>query len=236
MLMIRQKSSLALKLRRPYRCGVLTVIPGFLMGLTLIVAIGAQNVFVLRQGLRREHIGVVVAICAVSDAMLIVTGVAGLGRLLDTAPMLVTAATWGGAVFLCGYAVVAARRALRPSAQGLITDDGATPAPAGPTRPTGTITQSRVLTVAGTTAALTWLNPHVYLDTVVFLGSIAVSYGETRWWFATGAVLASLVWFCALGFGARFLSRWLRTPTAWRVLDGVIAAVMLGLAVSLVLR
>ncbi|QVQ54880.1 amino acid transporter [Spiractinospora alimapuensis] len=207
------------------------------MGLTLIVAIGAQNVFVLRQGLRREHVGVVVAICAVSDAVLILTGVAGLGRLLDTAPVLVTAATWGGAAFLCGYAVVAARRALRPGGHGLLSDDDAGPdSPASPSGPRGTLTGSRVVAVAGTTAALTWLNPHVYLDTVVFLGSIAASYGETRWWFAGGAVLASLVWFCALGFGARFLGRWLRTPTAWRALDGAIAVVMLGLAVSLVLR
>lgn len=208
----------------------MTVVSGFSLGLALIVAIGAQNVFVLRQGLRREHVGVVVAICALSDVVLILIGVVGLGRLVEAVPWLAEAARWGGAAFLCGYAALAARRAWRPAGDGL-------DASADPDRPGavgGTLTRSRLAPAAWTAAALTWLNPHVYLDTVFLLGSVAATHGENRGWFALGAVTASLVWFTALGYGARYLGRWLRTPRAWRVLDGVIAAIMVALAFSLV--
>lgn len=205
------------------------LVPGFFLGLSLIVAIGAQNVFVLRQGIRREHVGVVVAICVASDAVLIVCGVAGLDRLVGAAPWIADAARWGGAIFLLGYAAMAARRAAAPTAEGLVVG---TAADGG--RPGSTLTATRVAPVAATALALTWLNPHVYLDTVFLLGSLASTHGDDRWSFAGGAVLASVVWFSSLGLGARLATRWLRTPTSWRVLDGAIAAVMVVMAVRLV--
>lgn len=195
---------------------------GFGLGLSLIVAIGAQNVFVLRQGIRREHIGAVVAICAVSDALLIAAGIAGLGAVLAVAPWLVDVVRWLGAAFLLGYAVLAARRVWRPRS-GLEADTGAAPRLA------------RLSGVVLTALALTWLNPHVYLDTVFLLGSVASTHGDERWWFGAGAMTASLLWFTALGFGARYLGRWLSSPRAWRWLDAGIAVVMIAIAVSLVL-
>lgn len=195
-----------------------TALTGLVFGLSLIVAIGAQNAFVLRVGLRRTHILPVVAVCAVSDAVLITAGVGGLGTLVDRAPAVLTVARIGGAVFLLGYAAIAARRALRPGG-ALTADDGDAP--------------TRLWPVLATCLALTWLNPHVYLDTVVLLGSIASTHGEQRWWFATGAVLGSFVWFAALGYGARLLRPLFARPGAWRALDGLIAAVMLVLAVGL---
>jgi len=228
---------------------VLTFLAGLGLGLSLIVAIGAQNVFVLRQGLRREHVLAVVVICALSDAVLIVAGVAGLGFLVEQAPWLVIAARWAGALFLLAYGLLAARRAWR-SGDGLQADGTAPPVSASSaTRPaedavtsasiTGTITRvapkTRLAPVIATVFALTWLNPHVYLDTVLMLGSVASTHGEGRWIFAAGAVLASCLWFAGLGFGARHLGRWLRTPAAWRVLDAGIAVVMILLAGGLVL-
>ena len=212
---------------------MLTFASGFLMGLTLIVAIGAQNVFVLRQGLRREQVGPVVAICAASDAVLILLGVAGLGWLVQSAPWLVDAARWGGAAFLLGYAALAARRAVSPTAAGLnvaVAGEEGVRTPSG----VGVLTRPRAAPVVASALALTWLNPHVYLDTVFLLGSVAATHGGGRWVFAAGAVTASLVWFTALGFGARGLGRWLRGPRAWRILDGGIAVVMVALALSLV--
>ncbi|GLJ81077.1 LysE/ArgO family amino acid transporter [Microbacterium imperiale] len=196
---------------------------GFGLGLSLIVAIGAQNLFVLRQGIRREHVLLVAVICAVSDAVLIVAGVAGLGIVLQNVPWLVPVVRWAGAAFLLGYGLLAARRALRPSGEVL---DAQAPAPGGrPARRAGVVL---------TCLALTWLNPHVYLDTVFLLGSIAATHGDDRAWFAVGAVIASVVWFFALAFGARLLSRVLATPRAWRVLDALVAVVMIVIAVSLV--
>ena len=197
---------------------------GLGFGLSLIVAIGAQNMFVLRQGARREHVGVVVAICALSDALLISAGVAGAGVLLAVMPWLDTAMRWGGAVFLAVYAGMAALRALRPAGASLRSDDAGHPGAA----------RAGMAAAAGTALALTWLNPHVYLDTVTLLGSVASGRGEGRWWFGAGAVLASLLWFTALGYGARTLRPLLARPHAWRVLDGVIAAVMIAIAASLV--
>lgn len=193
---------------------------GLGLGLSLIVAIGAQNAFVLRQGLRREHVAVVIAICAFSDAVLIALGVAGAGWVFERVPWLVDVVRWAGALFLLTYGVLAARRALRPKALELSTAKG---------------TGASLAAVAGTTLALTWLNPHVYLDTVVLLGSVASTYGELRWAFGAGAMLGSLLWFTALGLGARLLAPVFARPTAWRVLDGVIAVVMVAIAISLVL-
>lgn len=195
---------------------------GLGLGLSLIIAIGAQNVFVLRQGIRREHVLVVVAICALSDAVLIATGVAGLGFLLESVPWLVDAARILGAVVLLVYGLLAGRRAWRGADQTL--QDSA------PAKRTG-----RLTAVIALALALTWLNPHVYLDTVLMLGSIAATHGDGRWLFAAGAILASVLWFTALGYGARGLARWLNTARAWRILDALIAVVMIVIAVSLVL-
>jgi L-lysine exporter family protein LysE/ArgO len=200
---------------------VIPFFAGLGLGLSLIIAIGAQNVFVLRQGIRREHVLVVVVICALSDALLIATGVAGLGFLLERAPWLVDAARILGAVVLVGYGLLAARRAWRGADQTL-QDPGAE-------KRTG-----RLTAVIALALALTWLNPHVYLDTVLMLGSIAATHGEARWLFAAGAMLASVLWFTALGYGARGLARWLNTPRAWRILDALIALIMIVIAVSLV--
>ncbi|VTR78457.1 LysE/ArgO family amino acid transporter [Cellulomonas hominis] len=191
---------------------------GLVFGLSLIVAIGAQNAFVLRVGLRRTHVLPVVAVCAVSDGLLIAAGVGGLGALVDRAPGVLAVARVAGAVFLLGYAVVAARRAIRPTG-ALTAEDGDTP--------------TRLWPVLATCLALTWLNPHVYLDTVVLLGSVAGTHGDQRWWFGGGAVLGSVLWFAGLGFGARLLRPLFARPGAWRVLDGVIALVMAAIAVGL---
>lgn len=215
---------------------MLTVLAGLGLGLSLIVAIGAQNVFVLRQGIRREHVLAVVIICALSDAALIAAGVAGLGFVISAAPWLVVVARWAGALFLLTYGVLAARRAWRGGEELDVdaTDSASLRAPtAGGTTPT--MTRPRLAPVILTTLALTWLNPHVYLDTVLMLGSIAATHGDQRWLFAVGAMAASLLWFTALGFGARYLGRWLRTPRSWRILDAVIAVVMISIAISLVL-
>ena len=194
-------------------------VAGLGLGLSLIVAIGAQNAFVLRQGLRREHVLVVVAICALSDLALITAGVGGGGLLFTVAPWLVEVVRWVGAAFLLLYGLFAARRALRRSQ--LETSDAAHP-PAASAR-----------VVAATCLALTWLNPHVYLDTVLLLGTVANTHGDARWAFAAGAGLGSILWFSALGFGARLLAPLFARPIAWRVLDAIIAVVMIVLAISL---
>lgn len=215
---------------------MLSVLSGLGLGLSLIVAIGAQNVFVLRQGIRREHVFAVVVVCAVSDAVLIIAGVAGLGFVISAAPWLVLAARWAGGLFLLVYGLLAARRAWRGTGGALQVDsaEASTRAASGDTL-TATRTHTPLAPVLLTVLALTWLNPHVYLDTVLMLGSIAATHGEERWLFAAGAVAASILWFTALGFGARYLGRWLRTPLSWRILDAVIAVVMISIAVSLVL-
>lgn len=223
---------------------MLSVLAGLGLGLSLIVAIGAQNVFVLRQGIRREHVLAVVVICAVSDAVLIIAGVAGLGFVISAAPWLVVVARWAGALFLLTYGLLAARRAWRGGDGALdvektdaadVTDPAALTSSGTSSGGTATATRTRLTPVVLTVLALTWLNPHVYLDTVLMLGSIAATHGEERWLFAAGAVTASILWFTALGFGARYLGRWLRTPLSWRILDAAIAVVMITIAVSLVL-
>lgn len=202
---------------------MISFLSGVGLGLSLIVAIGAQNVYVLRQGIRRQHVLAVVTICAASDAVLIAAGAAGLGYLLESMPWLVDVARWLGAVFLLGYGLLAARRAYRGG--------DALHADTGEDRTAG----SALVPVTLTALALTWLNPHVYMDTVLLLGSIAATHGDARWLFAAGAILASAIWFTALGFGARYLGRVLDTPRAWRVLDALIAVVMIVLAATLVI-
>ncbi|MGY1577631.1 LysE/ArgO family amino acid transporter [Streptomyces sp. MN13] len=192
---------------------------GFGTGLSLIVAIGAQNAFVLRQGVRKEAVLAVVGICALSDALLIALGVGGVGAVVVAWPGALTAVGWVGGAFLLGYGALAARRVLRPGTAGLRTEGEA-----------ATSRRRAVLTCL----AMTWLNPHVYLDTVFLLGSIAADQGPLRWTFGVGAAFASVCWFVALGFGARLLGRWLARPTAWRVLDGLVAATMIVLGLSLI--
>lgn len=212
------------------------LLAGFGLGLSLIVAIGAQNLFVLRQGVRREHVVAVAAVCAVSDAALIVVGVSGLGLVLHAVPWLIGVVRWAGFAFLLAYGLLAARRALRPSGETLRVDDGSGRPSSAPAGGAGDAVGlgTRLAPTILTCLALTWLNPHVYLDTVFLLGSVASTYGDLRWWFAAGAVIASFVWFFGLAFGARYLGRWLATPRAWRILDGIIAVVMIAIAVSLV--
>ncbi|WP_432707616.1 LysE/ArgO family amino acid transporter [Nocardioides kribbensis] len=193
---------------------------GLLTGLSLIVAIGAQNAFVLRQGLLRRHVGAVVAVCAVSDLVLILAGVAGIGTLVERAPLALEVVRWLGVAFLTAYGV---RSLLAARSSSALRTTGAASAALGST--------------VATAAALTWLNPHVYLDTVLLLGSIASAHGpEGRWWFAAGACAASVLWFAGLGYGARLASGLFARPRAWQVLDVVIGVVMLLIAVSLALR
>jgi L-lysine exporter family protein LysE/ArgO len=193
-----------------------SAVAGFAASLVLIVAIGAQNAFVLRQGLRREHVLAVVLVCAVSDLLLILAGIGGLGAVVTARPAAVEVVRWAGAAFLLGYALLAARRALRPG--------GLRPADRAPATLRATVL---------TCLALTYLNPHVYLDTVLLLGAVAQQHPH-RWVFGLGAAAASVVWFTALGLGARRLAPVLARPAAWRVLDGLIAVVMLAVAISLV--
>jgi len=216
-----------------------SVIAGLGLGFSLIVAIGAQNLYVLRQGLRREHVLAVALICALSDVVLIALGVSGIGLALQAVPWLVVVVRWVGAAFLLVYAGMAAWRAIRPSGEALIADIPPAP-PASPESAGGATTVAARQRTTGLAAviltclALTWLNPHVYLDTVFLLGSIANSHGDTRWAFAAGTMIASVIWFFGLAYGARHLGRWLATPRAWRFLDGVIAVVMIAIAFTLV--
>ena len=204
---------------------MLTLLAGLGFGLSLIVAIGAQNAFVLRQGVRREHVGLVVAVCAASDVVLYLAGTAGLGALVVSHPAVVEVARWAGAVVVLGYGALAARRAWRGDEAGLAAASDGAVADAG----------RRARPVLLTALALTWLNPHVYLDTIVLQGSLAASHGDGRWLFTAGAIVSSVLWFVGLGYGARLLAPVLARPGAWRVVDGVVAAIMLVVAVSLVL-
>jgi len=192
-------------------------LPGFALSLTLILAIGAQNAFVLRQGLRREHVFAVCTVCAVSDAVLITAGVTGFGALAEAAPWFGPLMRYGGAAFLLWYGWRNALSAWR-GGEALDTDGRATRS------------LSRAIL---TLLALTWLNPHVYLDTLVLLGSISAQYPD-RLSFGIGAALASFVFFFSLGYGARLLAPLFAKPRSWQVLDAVIAVTMWGIAVKLI--
>ena len=240
----------------PLSSGLLAAASGLGIGLSLIVAIGAQNAFVLRQGLRRSHVWAVVVVCTGSDVVLISAGVAGVGAVVSSAPMVLTVVRYLGAAFLIGYGLLAARRAWRPSVLEPAADthigpraitDSPMGAESGPVAVNGawgsTLTMTRPVArpaptlwpVVVTSLALTWLNPHVYLDTVVMLGGVANTHPPLeRWFFGGGAILGSLVWFTALGYGARLLGPIFARPNAWRVLDSAIAVFMFGLAIGLV--
>jgi L-lysine exporter family protein LysE/ArgO len=190
---------------------------GFALGGSLIVAIGAQNAFILRQGLIRSHVFILCLICAASDALLIAAGVAGLGTLVSQSPMLIAVVTIGGVLFLGTYSFMAFKRALAPSAMVA----GA---------PQGMPLKAAVMACL----AFTFLNPHVYLDTVVLLGSLSAAHeGNARFAYGMGAVVASFTWFFGLGYGARFLAPLFARPSAWRVLDVLIGLVMALLAIGL---
>lgn len=192
------------------------LLTGLATGLSLIVAIGAQNAYVLRTGLARSHVTAVVGICIGADVLLILAGVAGVGTLVARMPDALVALRWVGAAYLIWYgsrSILAARR------------DHSLSAAAAPAR-------SVILTIL----ALTFLNPHVYLDTVLMLGNLANLHGPSgRWWFAAGACLASTLWFTGLGFGARGASRWASRPAVWRVLDVLIGLTMFAVAALLLL-
>ncbi len=195
------------------------ILTGFLTGLSLIVAIGSQNAFVLRQGLRRAHVLPVVLICALSDAILITVGVFASASISSAMPMLLPVMRWGGAAFLLVYGALALRSAWR-GGQHLTPADGAA---------------QTLLAALTTCLMLTWFNPHVYLDTVVLLGAISTKFGGVSGLFALGAITGSTVFFFALGFGARFLAPFFANELSWRILDAVIAVIMTTIAVKLII-
>lgn len=193
---------------------------GFLLSVALLAAIGAQNLFVLRQGLRGEHVSAIVSFCGLSDALLISAGVSGVGAFLAAIPELTMALTVGGAVFLIWYGVAALRR--MAAQEAIVVSD----APG--------MSLGQALAAA---AAFTFLNPHVYLDTLLLMGAAGTAQpAEMRPIFVAGAVTASFAWFAAVGFGARVLRPVFARPAAWRVLDAFVGVVMLGLATSLIVR
>lgn len=194
-------------------------IDGLLTGLSLIIAIGAQNAYVLRQGLRRVRVGAVVTVCTLSDFALIVAGVSGIGAVIHHAGWALVAVRWFGVAFLTWYGLSSAWRARRPSILTVSQQD-----------------PGSALATLRRTLALTWLNPHVYLDTVILLGSVANTHGPSgRWWFAVGAGTASALWFVGLGFGARLVAPLLATARAWQILDLLIGVTMVLLALKLAL-
>jgi L-lysine exporter family protein LysE/ArgO len=192
------------------------LLAGLLTGLSLIVAIGAQNAYVLRMGLSRHHVSLIVTICALSDIVLIVLGIESIGSIIRSAPFALQVLRWVGVVYLSLFALRSFWRALRPGA--LLPSE---------------VQEPTRRAVVATTLAFTFLNPHVYLDTVLLLGSIGNQYGHGRWLFALGASMSSLAWFSGLGYGARFASRLMSRSATWRALDSAIGVVMLLIAVKL---
>ena len=190
---------------------------GFLSGLSLIIAIGAQNAYVLRLGLTRRYVGIAVVICSISDALLIIAGTAGMGALVQSHKTLLKGVSWIGAVYLITYALIAFNRARKPEV--LLPSEQEPPS-----------FRSVILAVV----AFTWLNPHVYLDTVLLLGSIGSQFGGDRWWFALGASIASVLWFTTLGYGSKAAAKIMSRPITWRILDIFIGIVMTTIAVSLI--
>jgi len=194
-------------------------VTGVLTGFALIVAVGAQNAFLLRQGIRGEHVLPVILVCLVSDVFAIVVGVAGFGVVLERWPAVLPIAQIGGGLYLLAFGAQSAMRAWRPAA---LSAEGGT---------TMTVRRAVLLTLA-----LTWLNPHFYLDAILMLGTVANSFGDQRWWFCAGALAASAVWFPTLGFGARALRGVFARPSAWRVLDSGIAVLMGALGIGLLVH
>ena len=197
---------------------MIAFLPGFLTSLSLIIAIGAQNAFVIRQGLTKQHVFLVVLICGLSDAFLIALGIGGLGAIIQSLPWLIEIIRWFGVVYLTWFGLKSARSAFKT--QVLVAG-----APEE-------VSRSKVV---ATVLGLTFLNPHVYLDTVILLGSIGSAFQENKWYFAVGATLASVLWFTAIGYGAKAASRFMSKPIFWKILDSLIALVMFSIAILLVL-
>ncbi|CAB4989532.1 MAG: amino acid transporter [Actinobacteria bacterium] len=197
---------------------MLAFIPGFLTGLSLIVAIGAQNAFVIRQGLARQYVLPVVMICTLSDIALIALGAGGLGRIVQSNASFLEAIRWFGVAYLTWFGIKTLRSVFNKEV--LTTSEYSSVS-------TGKIVR--------TTLALTWLNPHVYLDTVILLGAVSNQFKENRWIFSAGAMLASTLWFAAIGFGAQSAARFMSRPIFWKILDGVIATIMFSIAILLAL-
>ena len=191
-------------------------LPGLFAGFSLIIAIGAQNAFVIRQGLTKKHVFLVVAICATADTALIFLGAAGLGQVIKSAPSLIEFIRWFGVSYLLWFAYKSIRSAF--SIQNLELGEAQSP------------TRGKVIT---SVLAFTFINPHVYLDTVIFLGSLANQFENQRWVFAFGASTASIIWFSVIGFGARSASKYMSKPIFWKVLDLSIAVVMVTIALYL---
>jgi L-lysine exporter family protein LysE/ArgO len=192
-------------------------LPGFFTGLSLIIAIGAQNAFVIRQGLTRRYVFTVVAICTIIDASLIALGIGGLGAAIASLPWLLEVIRWFGVAYLTWFGIkslISATKNQTMNAAGVESKSA-----------------GKVIT---TVLAMSLLNPHVYLDTVIFVGGVGNTFGDNRWFFAYGAMLASLVWFTSIGYGAKAASRFMSKPVFWKVLDGIIAAIMFTLAITLV--
>lgn len=192
------------------------LIPGFFTGLSLIVAIGAQNAFVIRQGLTKKHVLLVVTICAVADAALIALGIAGLGAIISGLPWLLEVIRWFGVAYLSWFGVRSIMSAFKNESMDA----------------SGAQSLSKGKVVAAV-LGFTLLNPHVYLDTVILVGSVANQFGQDRWAFGIGAMFASVVWFFSIGFGARAASGLMSKPIFWRILDSLIACVMFGIAAML---
>ena len=192
-------------------------LPGFFTGLSLIIAIGAQNAFVIRQGLTRRHVFAVVAICTIIDASLIALGIGGLGAAISGLPWLLEVIRWFGVAYLTWFGI-----------KSLIS------ATKNQTLDAAGVESKSVGKVITTVLAMSLLNPHVYLDTVIFVGGVGNTFGDNRWFFAYGAMLASVVWFTSIGYGAKAASRFMSKPVFWKVLDGIIAAIMFTLAITLV--
>jgi L-lysine exporter family protein LysE/ArgO len=197
---------------------MIAVLPGFLAGLSLIIAIGAQNAFVIRQGLTKKFVLLTVLICAFSDALLIALGASGLGALIKSNKNILEFVRWFGVIYLLWFAFKSAKSAFKQTSLDSAGDASADK-------------KNVILTVL----ALTFLNPHVYLDTVILLGSISNQFDSDKWFFAFGAMIASFTWFSAIGFGARSASRFMARPIFWKVLDSLIAAIMLSIAAFLAL-
>ena len=192
------------------------ILPGFLTGFSLIVAIGAQNAFILRQGLTRQYIFLIVTVCAFSDALLIALGTFGLGALIQAIPHLLEIMRWLGVAYLTWFGLSSARRAIKTNALTVAEDAHVS------------LKKTMLLTLG-----FTFLNPHVYLDTVILVGSLANHFGDNKWFFAIGAAIASFTWFFSLGFAASKLAVLMAKPVFWKILDIFIAAVMFSLAINL---
>ena len=195
---------------------MIAILPGLLTGFSLIIAIGAQNAFVIRQGLRREHVLLIVLICAISDAALILVGTGGLGRIIQGNQIALEIIRWFGVAYLTWFGLRSLRSAFKSQSLQVVE-----------------VLQARAGDVARSALALTFLNPHVYLDTVILLGSVANQFESDRWFFALGACLASIIWFTTIGFGARSASRFMSKPIFWKILDSIIALVMFSIGITL---